>query len=1100
METAPIDTSRPQADYKQTSFPIVGIGASAGGLEAFIQLLTNLPPTLGMAYVFVQHLDPMHKSLLPDILSRATTMPVSEVREGLVVEPDHVYVIVPNTNLTIHHSRFIVLPRELKGGQHLSIDTFLRSLAADRQQLAIGVLLSGTASDGTLGLAAIKQAGGMTFAQDTLTAKYAMMPQNAITAGCVDMVLPPDAIAKELAAHSPDLHTRIPQTIARDVRELQAQKEHAYTEILLLLRRATGVDFLLYKRPTIQRRLLRRMALNKFDHLADYLLFLQNNSSEVQTLFQDVLITVTSFFRDPEAFDELKRTVFPALMQDRVPEEPVRVWVMGCSTGEEVYSLAMCFIEFLVEVAPSTPFLLFATDLNAVVLKQASAGIYSPKAVSTVSPQRLSRFFTPVVGGSGYQICKTIRERCVFALHNVSRDPPFSRLDLISCRNVLIYLRPALQQKILQTFHYALKPQGFLMLGTSETAGVDTALFTRINAKYKLYMKKNTHISFPFYTTLSRDRKDAKAFEKERNTMNEATDTRESTAQKEADQVLLAHYVPASVVVDSDMEILQLRGHTSPYLEPASGKASFNLLRMARTGLGLGLRSAISAAARNGHAITRAGLQVTFADSIHEVTIEVIPLKAISSEPLYLIVFTDTSPHSPTEKELASEHQAPAGTGKLGNKDRRVAALEQEIVTTKVETQAILEEREAANEELQVANEEILSSNEELQSINEELETAQEELQATNEELTTLNQELSILNEQVKAARDYADAIIETVREPLVVLNADLFIMRANLSFYQTFHMIAAQTEQHHLYDLGNGQWKNEQLRTLLEDILPKNHSFQNFELDVTIPSIGHRTMLLNARRIVYEQERDHLILLAFEDVTERKELEVQKEIFLGMVSHELKTPVTSIKGFAQLLQKRFSKRGDVQSANLLGKMDAQLNKLTTLINDLLDKTIMEIGKLKSNPVSFAIDDLACEIVEQMQLTTETHHLLIDGTARRQVFGDMERIGQVLINLLSNAIKYAPDAETILVRAVSQQEVVTVSVQDFGMGISQQIQEHIFERFYRGERLAQKNIAGLGLGLYISREIIQRQGGQMKVESTPGKGSTFSFTIPCTNE
>ncbi len=1096
METALTGSSRLQPGSKQTLFPIVGIGASAGGLEAFIQLLTNLSPTLGMAYVFIQHLDPTHESLLPDILSRVTTMPVSEVRDRQVIEPDHVYVIIPNTNLTIHQGRLVLLPRELKDGQHLSIDTFLRSLAADCQQLAIGVLLSGTASDGTHGLEAIKQAGGITFAQDALTAKYAMMPQNAITAGYVDVVLPPDAIAKELAARSSALHEQVPQNHTPDVREIHAQEEQALTEILLLLRRATGVDFLLYKRPTIQRRLLNRMALHKFEQFTDYLLFLQNNSTEVEALFHNVLITVTSFFRDPTAFDALKHTVFPALIQDRAPDEPIRVWVMGCSTGEEVYSLAMCLIEFLDEVAPSIPFLLFATDINEKVLKQARVGIYSPKAVAKVSSQRLSRFFTPVEGG--YQISKAIRERCVFALHSVSRDPPFSHLDLVTCRNVLIYLRSALQQKILQTWHYALKPQGFLMLGISETVGVDTPLFSRIDAKNKLYIKKNSHVRFPFNIPADTGKKDKEAGEKENKTMHEENDSRENIIQNEADQVLLAHYVPASVVIDANMEILQFRGHTSPYLEPASGKASFNLLKMARNELGLGLRSAIAAAKKSGHAVTREGLQVLFADGIHGVTIEVIPLKAKASEQLYLIVFTDTLPRASEEKELPAEQQSAAETGKRRNKNSRVAALERELATTQVEMQAILEERETANGELQVANEEILSSNEELQSINEELETTQEEIQATNEELTTLNSELSIRNEQLKTARNYAEAIIETVREPLLVLNADLCVMRANTSFYHTFHMTAQETEQKYLYNLQNGQWKNEQLRTLLEEILPQNHAFQDFELDTTFPFIGHRTMLLNARRIVHEQEHEPLILLAFEDITERKELEAQKDAFLGMVSHELKTPVTSTKAYAQFLQKRFSQNGDEPAANSLSKMNTQLNKLTTLINDLLDVTSIETGKLQLHPTSFAIDDLVREIVEEMQRTMKTQQILIKETAQRQVYSDQERIGQVLTNLLSNAIKYAPPIEKILVRATASENVVTVSVQDFGMGISQEKQAQIFKRYFRVEGPAQKTITGLGLGLFISNEIIKQLGGRIAVESTPGKGSTFFFTIPCT--
>ncbi|MGI9062113.1 MAG: ATP-binding protein [Ktedonobacteraceae bacterium] len=410
---------------------------------------------------------------------------------------------------------------------------------------------------------------------------------------------------------------------------------------------------------------------------------------------------------------------------------------------------------------------------------------------------------------------------------------------------------------------------------------------------------------------------------------------------------------------------------------------------------------------------------------------------------------------------------------------------------------ALLEEREAANEELRAANEEIRSSNEELQSINEELETSREEIQATNEELTTLNQELSISNEQLKAARDYAEAIVETMREPLVVLNADLQVVRANPAFYRIFQATAEETEQHRLYELGNGQWNLPPLCTLLEEILPTNNSFQSFEVDATFPAIGHKVMLLNALRLADKQEgRDHLILLAFEDISERKQLDAQKDAFLGMVSHELKTPVSSVKAFTQVLERRFRVAGDEKSATMLGKMDTQLDKLISLIGDLSNKTAIEAGKLQTHETSFDIDALVRDIVEEMQHITETHRLVIKNEANRQVYADRERIGQVLTNLLSNAIKYSPLAKTVCVSASVREELVTVSVQDEGIGIAQEKQEHVFERFFRVSSPEQEHIAGMGLGLYIAAEIVKLQGGTMQVESRTGEGSTFSFTIP----
>ncbi|MEO8955175.1 MAG: chemotaxis protein CheB [Ktedonobacteraceae bacterium] len=1095
-----ITFSEQEMELTSVLFPIVGVGASAGGLEAFIQLLTHLPANTGMAYVFVQHLDPSHESLLSDLLARVTTMPVCEVRNVTVVSPNHVYVIAPNTSLTLEHGKLLPLPRTMTAGQHLSIDRFLSSLATDRGQQSIGILLSGTASDGTQGLKAIKQAGGFTFAQDAESAKFSEMPQSAIDAGWVDHILSSAAIARELHTHHAYIsyaHAPPIEEAQNDKNELSADEESAFLAILALLRRKTFVDFLSYKRPTMQRRIRHRMAIHQLEHVADYLLLLQEHEDEAGALYLDILITVTSFFRDPLAFDALTQIAFPALLRSRAEHEPVRIWVMGCSTGEEVYSLAICLQEFLDVASPSTPLLLFGTDVNSMVLKKARTGVYTSTVLQGVSPQRLQRFFLPVEGG--YQICQAIRDRCVFAEHNVSRDPPFSRIDLVSCRNVLIYLGPRLQRNVFQTFHYALKPYGYLLLGTSESVGGDTDLFSVVDAKQSLYAKKNTRVRFPLAGMLGQGEPELYALTKEGNAMNEEVELREEDMQKEADQVLLMRFVPASVVIDADMEIFQFRGHTSPYLEPAPGKASFNLLKMARDGLRLGLRSAILAASKSGHAVTREGLQVMVAGGgVKDVTVEVLPLAASSAERRsYLVVFTEKLPRVRSMEDPVTGSRSSPGAKSRGEKDRRLAALEQELLTSKAEMHALLEEREAANEELRAANEEIRSSNEELQSINEELETSREEIQATNEELTTLNQELSISNEQLKAARDYAEAIVETMREPLVVLNADLQVVRANPAFYRIFQATAEETEQHRLYELGNGQWNLPPLCTLLEEILPTNNSFQSFEVDATFPTIGHKVMLLNALRLADKQEgRDHLILLAFEDISERKQLDAQKDAFLGMVSHELKTPVSSVKAFTQVLERRFRVAGDEKSATMLGKMDTQLDKLISLIGDLSNKTAIEAGKLQTHETSFDIDALVRDIVEEMQHITETHRLVIKNEANRQVYADRERIGQVLTNLLSNAIKYSPLAKTVCVSASVREELVTVSVQDEGIGIAQEKQEHVFERFFRVSSPEQEHIAGMGLGLYIAAEIVKLQGGTMQVESRTGEGSTFSFTIP----
>lgn len=478
----------PLAGY--ASFPIVGIGASAGGLDAFTRLLERLPTTTGMAYIFVQHLDPSHRSILPDLLARVTKMPLCAAQDQMMVEPDHVYIIPPNTDLTLSQGILQLQPRTQHGGPHLTIDRFFRSLAQDRNHQAIGVLLSGTASDGTMGLAAIKARGGMTFAQCVQSAKYPQMPQHAIAAGCVDQILPPEEIA--LALITLNRHPALTAAISLEPRTLTAPEQQAFTRICLLLGRATDVDFLSYRPATLQRRIFRRMAVVQIDQLLAYATYLDEHPAEVEALSQEVLIHVTSFFRDASIFETVSRLVFPTLVQNFSPGNSIRIWVAGCSTGEEVYSFAICLLEFLEERALLLPFQLFATDIDAMALKQARAGIYLMKTMQAISPQRLQRFFVPMDSRrERYQISKALRERCVFARHNVANDPPFSRLDLVSCRNVLMYLTPALQENVLQTLHYALNPHGFLLLGTSESVGLGSALFTPVEQRQKLFTKKS---------------------------------------------------------------------------------------------------------------------------------------------------------------------------------------------------------------------------------------------------------------------------------------------------------------------------------------------------------------------------------------------------------------------------------------------------------------------------------------------------------------------------------------------------------------------------------------------------------------------------------
>src|SRR3989449_4575189 len=760
-------------------FPIVGVGASAGGLEAFTQLLKALGPGTGMAYVLVQHLDPSHESALTELLAKATEMPVRQVTDATPVEPNHVYVIPPNVDMIISQGILRLTARTETRGYHMPIDRFLRSLAEDQGSNAIGVILSGTASDGTLGLAATKAEGGITFAQDEKSAKFDGMPQSAIAAGCVDFVLPPEAIGRKLErirAHpylAPASSSRTPELVPDGDPQLK--------NILHLLRMANEVDFSDYKPATVKRRIIRRMALHQIGTLKDYVQLLRHHPAEVEALHEDLLIKVTSFFRDPAAFEALKAEVFPGILKHRSPEEPIRVWVPGCSTGEETYSQAIALLEFLGHRSADIPIQLFGTDLSQESIGKARAGIYPESIVADVSPERLRRFFAKVE--VGYRINKTIRDMCVFARQNFLQDPPFSRIDVISCRNVLIYLGPVLQKRIMPIFHYALKPRGFLMLGGAEgIIGTGSDLFELMDRKHKIYCRKSTPSGLHFDFAASQYPTGAANLASDKQTQKREGVVQLLDLRKEADRILLTKYAPVAVVINDDMEVLESRGHVGLYLELASGRASFNVLKMAREGLLFDLQAAINKAKteKEGVPVRKENVPVERDGELKDVNLEVTRFKVASNrERNFLIVFEDSRPAGRAESAgtVAGEAKLSEG-GKEKRSDRQSSHLKQELVATKRYLHSLVEDKEASNEELQAANEEILSSNEELQSTNEELQTAKEELESTNEELHTVNEELHNRNFELTEANTDLVNLLSSVNIAMVMLGRDLRIRR----------------------------------------------------------------------------------------------------------------------------------------------------------------------------------------------------------------------------------------------------------------------------------------------------------------------------------
>jgi len=769
----------PAPASSQHDFLVVAIGASAGGIEAFKELVRNLPTDTGMGFVVIQHLDPNHASALAELLSKSTSMKVTEVTDGMRVVPNQVFVIPPNTSMTIFDHTLHLVPRGEVHGVHMSIDRFMRSLAEHQGDRSIGVVLSGSGTDGTLGLAEIQAEGGVTFAQEESSAKYDSMPHSAIAGGFVDYVLPPKAIARELARIA-----RHPY-ILRDGSALPSpspvEENRDLNSIFQLLFRTSGVDFTHYRKTTILRRIQRRMLVHQIERITDYARYLQTNPSEINALCQDMLINVTSFFRNPKTFEALKTIVFPALMKSRGKAGNIRIWTPGCSSGEETYSIAIALLEYLRGKPSQTNIQLFGTDVSEANVIKARAGAYPENIQGDVTSERLRLFFSRTE--SGYRISKSIRDICIFARHNLISDPPFSQMDLICCRNLLIYLEPVLQGKVISLFHYALRPSGFLVLGSSEGVGTAGNLFATEDRALKIFSKRPgvgrqlvtfSLNRFPGRSDVNPSRP---PFSPAVASLNHVE------AQKEFDRRLLTTFAPASAFVDQDFEVVHTRGEVTRYLKLAPGRATFNILKMARDGLLFDLRNAINRAKKERTVQRKNRVQIRVGNGdgggghpgshgpgpSQLVDLEVFPMTIGNSKDLYFMIVFRDSP------ELAARLPRPSKARKESDlAAQQTTKLQQELESTKEYLQSVIETQEATNEELQSANEEILSSNEELQSTNEELETAKEELQSTNEELNTVNDELRIRNLEITQINNDLTNLLSSIEIAVIMVGRDL--------------------------------------------------------------------------------------------------------------------------------------------------------------------------------------------------------------------------------------------------------------------------------------------------------------------------------------
>jgi two-component system, chemotaxis family, CheB/CheR fusion protein len=951
---------------------VVGIGASAGGLEALTELLQHLPTQPNMAFVVIQHLDPRHDSSLPELLSGKTGMRVVPVQRDVPLEPTHLYVISPNTVLRVQGGRLVMETRP--PDTFKPIDIFFHSVAEEFKESAIGIVLSGTATDGTFGLKHIKAEGGITFAQDQ-TAKFDSMPRSAIAAGAVDFVLSPRQIAQELV------------TITLRPERLEGKASPgpedgpALDRLLVLLRRHTGVDFKQYKQPTISRRLTRRMIVRKSGSLEGYFRLLQKEREELDALFDDLLINVTEFFREPNVFDAARRLAFPVILQNRKQPHTLRAWIPGCSSGEEVYSLAITLTEFLESQDLGCAIQMFGTDVSEKAIELARKGIYNESAVLKVSPERLRRFFVRM--DSGYQVARSIREMCIFSPHNVAKDPPLSRMDIISCRNLLIYFTHSLQRKVIRTFTYALQPNGCLILGPSETVGSLAEHFTVLDQSCKLYCRKATRA--PEFFEMLDERSEAPLVQPIRPAQPEPGGLRRigGSIQRYADQIVLSRYGPAGVVVDESLRITSYRGEISEYLRTREIESGVDLMSAVRADLRAVLSTAIEQARRTDAVVVAESPAATEAERTHPIAITVIPLSLAGNPKHYLVLLGRTGEAIATES-LA--HQAPEepSRGAETSVEEENANLKQELTSTREYLQAVIEELRSTNEEVQSANEELQSTNEEMQTSKEELQSSNEELHTINEELQNRNAELAQVNddlvnllgsmnmpiimtgrdlrirrftpiaekalrliptdvgrpiadlkprinvpdledvlrqvldslqpyerevvdhegrsylmrvrpyrtsddridgtvlqlvdvseikrslEKVKYARDYAEAIVNTIHEPLAVLDEQLMIRDANRAFYDATEMPGHLAKGKTIFDISSGRFDTPPMRTLIDQVKRGRTKVTDVEIEAKSREGEVRTLVINAQRL-RSPDQEPLLLMALRDVTERK-------------------------------------------------------------------------------------------------------------------------------------------------------------------------------------------------------------------------------------
>jgi len=1200
----------PAGDNVPPHLTVVGIGASAGGLAALKVLVSHVPADSGVAWVVVMHLSPDHESHLPELLQPHVGVPVRQVTETTELEPNQIYVVPPGANLNAVDTHLRLSELEELAAQRGPVDHFFRTLARTHDGNSVGVILTGTGSDGARGIREIKAKGGITLVQDPEEAEYDGMPRSAMATGDVDAVLP---VAKIPAAVLRYTGTEPRVLVPEDVATGGGSHQRLIQKVLAVIGARTERDFSRYKRPTVLRRVARRMQLRQIEELDAYLELLDSDAAEVEALADDILITVTSFFRDPEVFETLAERVLPQLFKGKGPDDSIRVWSVGCATGEEAYSLAILLLEEAARHSAPPRIQVFATDLHEPSLARARDAVYAGDIEADVGLERLEQFFQPDNGG--YRVGKNVRELVLFSQHDLLGDPPFSKLDLIACRNLLIYLQADVQREVRALFHYALKAEGVLVLGTSEAADI-SRLFRVEDKEHRIYRRcavTPADARIPVFP-LTRTRHP---------NMVETEDRHRTITPGALHERMVERYAPPSLLVDAHDTVLHLSDRAGRYLDHPGGEPTTNVLKVVRKELRTELRTALRAARQQGGpGVESKPVSLHLNGDVATVVLQVRPAPASDAEGSALVIFDERA--APGE---LSEQEPSTGEERTGN-GGRVGELEDDLAVAERRLQSTIEEYEATQEELSASNEELESSNEELRATMEELETSKEELQSINEELQALNEEnrhrmeelaqlsgdlqnllvatdIAILfldrelrivrftpklaelfnvrsadqgrpisdlthrlgyedfmgdaravlekltaverevqdetgrwyltrilpyrtpedriegvvvnfidisdrkrmEEELRNAKIFAEDVVKTINEPLLVLTEDLCVVSANPGFYAHFKVEPEGTIDRCVFELGNNQWDIPELRRLLENVLPESEIVNDFELDHEFEEIGRRIMLVNARQI------DHVgfVLLTIRDITDRKarELELReakeeaerankvKGHFLSTMSHEIRTPLNAVTGFAELVEIEGVGPTNTKQKEYLARIKTSAWHMAEMLNDILAFSRAEAGWEQAtlsvaNLVVIARDALATLDATAIAPRAEIN---LEGVEEAiPVVTDAGKVRQIIINLVGNATKYAEGPVDVQLKGYPER--VEVLVRDHGPGIPQDQLARIFEPFVRLDTSSSRSPGGTGLGLAISRRLARLLGGDITVESVVGAGCSFTLELP----